>query len=641
MCLQETHLIDSDKDLLEKELGLNYHMSQGTKNSKGIITYFKSHNEYMKTEILYKNDRILISSLKINSKSLIIVNVYGPCINQEKIPFLKNIENQIANVLKHDTNKSSIILLGDFNIVQDNELDITSGSPHDITIVTKFNDLTNSLELIDEIRENNSNNKLFTWSCKTPYTARRLDYLFIDENLKPFCFNAEITNIPLTDHKSVSILLDFTSFKRGPSTYKFNTLLLKNVKFVEAIKNEIHRISSLDLDPHLKWEYIKAQVRSFGKLHGKCIASMKRNDIKLLDEELAALEREVTRNPSDIKTIDKLQKIKHKQEINLMNETQGAIIRARIKWVEKGEKCNKYFLNLEKQNSNKNTIFQIMEPISNNYLTDPSDILNYLADHFKSIYKYSPDNISNEEQQSEQMFLHKDDDEVFLEEEEVHLMDKDIDEAETLAAVKSLNNGSSPGLDGIPGEFYKFFWTDIKKPLLDCFKHSFDSGCLSVTQRQGILCLLFKGKGSRDNVVNWRPIALTNTDYKIIAKVLALRLKFVIPKCINSDQCAFIKGRYISDMLREIDDVIEYCKTSKNNHLILSIDYAKAFDTISTVAIIKSLRFFGFGQNFIRWIKILLKDRANCVRNGGYISKIVIWKEEYVKAVRSPHFYLS
>ena len=58
--------------------------------------------------------------------------------------------------------------------------------------------------------------------------------------------------------------LDFSCFKRGPSNYKFNNTLLKNHEFINELTSEINRIKILDLDPHLCFEYIKAQVKVLG-----------------------------------------------------------------------------------------------------------------------------------------------------------------------------------------------------------------------------------------------------------------------------------------------------------------------------------------------------------------------------------------
>ena len=74
-------------------------------------------------------------------------------------------------------------------------------------------------------------------------------------------------------------------------------------------------------------------------------------------------------------------------------------------------------------------------------------------------------------------------------------------------------------------------------------------------------------------------------------------------------------------MLRELYDIIENERNSDSNTILLSIDYSKAFDTLSTDAIIKALQLYGFGDYFIDWIKTILANRTCCVRNGGYISQ--------------------
>ena len=85
----------------------------------------------------------------------------------------------------------------------------------------------------------------------------------------------------------------------------------------------------------------------------------------------------------------------------------------------------------------------------------------------------------------------------------------------------------------------------------------------------------------REELGNWRPLSLTNVDYKLLAKVLAIRFKKVIEKLINEDQSGFIKGRHASVDLRAIDDVIEYANNNKMPGIMIALDYLKAFDTIS------------------------------------------------------------
>ena len=87
-----------------------------------------------------------------------------------------------------------------------------------------------------------------------------------------------------------------------------------------------------------------------------------------------------------------------------------------------------------------------------------------------------------------------------------------------------MKSNKSPGSDGLPVEFNITFWNDIKTILVNALNAAYHLGELSPTQKRGILTLLYK-KGDKDALTNWRPISLLNTDYKILAHILANRLK--------------------------------------------------------------------------------------------------------------------
>ena len=122
---------------------------------------------------------------------------------------------------------------------------------------------------------------------------------------------------------------------------------------------------------------------------------------------------------------------------------------------------------------------------------------------------------------------------------------------------------------------------------------------------RGIITLLPKKDKNQLLLKNWRPISLLNTDYKILAKVLAFRLKRVLPSVIHEDQSGFISGRYmIGENIRLFIDVLHYFKVNDIPGLVLSIDFEKAFDKVEWEFLYFVMKKFGFEEKFIRWIRL-------------------------------------
>ena len=130
-----------------------------------------------------------------------------------------------------------------------------------------------------------------------------------------------------------------------------------------------------------------------------------------------------------------------------------------------------------------------------------------------------------------------------LEKEDEIELDSEITLVECKEAVDELPINKTPGTDGLSSEFYKHFWTNICDHLYKCIKMSVGLGELSMEQRRSIITLIPKNGKDLKHVKNWRPISILNVDYKIIAKILATRLKHILPKLINSDQLAYVQGR--------------------------------------------------------------------------------------------------
>ena len=192
---------------------------------------------------------------------------------------------------------------------------------------------------------------------------------------------------------------------------------------------------------------------------------------------------------------------------------------------------------------------------------------------------------------------------VKLTDEERISIEGNITEYECACALKSMNNNKSPGSDGITTEFYKIFWNDLKSFYIKSLNYSFKNGSLTTLQKQGIISLLPKKDKDLCSLNNWRPLTLLNTDYKIVTKAIANRIKKFLPNIIDCSQTGFIKGRYIGENIRLVQETIEKMENEDMPGLLFFADFEKAFDSVSHKYILQCLETFNFGTDIIKWVK--------------------------------------
>jgi len=161
----------------------------------------------------------------------------------------------------------------------------------------------------------------------------------------------------------------------------------------------------------------------------------------------------------------------------------------------------------------------------------------------------------------------------------------------------------SPGIEGLTTNFWPLFGTRLTQ----VYNYAFRFGQLSVSQRRGVISLLFK-KGDRTLLKNWRPITLLTTDYKILTKALANRLQQVLPLIVHTDQTASIKGRTINDNIPLA---------------LISVDQLKAFDRVLHDFLFKTLQRFGFGPDFVRWIQVIYNSVSSSVKTNGWLTSFI------------------
>ena len=314
--------------------------------------------------------------------------------------------------------------------------------------------------------------------------------------------------------------------------------------------------------------------------------------LKDIEDQLLLLQtQQITGNYNDI-TINKRQRLLNKREA-LMN-FNNTFWKQRVKsnFLKFGDMNTKYYQSIAKIRNSKNITRNFTNKSGlviedENQIRD--EITNELAERF----------ISNKQTTNNNTYL-------------PNLINRTITDSENLTLTRpftdkeikdtlfSMKEDKSPGPDGFPPEFYKKYWNIVGSLLCKAIKSFFHSGILLNEVNTTFIALILK----IDNPINinhYRPISLCNTIYKIISKLLANRLKPILPRIINPFQEAFVQGRNIQDNILIAHEVFHsfHNKKGKYGWMAIKLDMEKAYDKINWDYIRIILTKFGFHQKWI------------------------------------------
>lgn len=111
---------------------------------------------------------------------------------------------------------------------------------------------------------------------------------------------------------------------------------------------------------------------------------------------------------------------------------------------------------------------------------------------------------------------------------------------------------------------------------------------------------------------DFKPISLCNSIYKIIAKVIAIRIKPILSRHISKEQFGFLNGRQIHEAIGVAQETLHSVKQKNKKGAVIKIDLSKAYDRINWIYIRLLLTHLGFKMDFISWI-------MGCITNVSYV----------------------
>ena len=124
---------------------------------------------------------------------------------------------------------------------------------------------------------------------------------------------------------------------------------------------------------------------------------------------------------------------------------------------------------------------------------------------------------------------------------------------------------------------------------------------------RGIVKLLRKSKDDEDGICNFRSLTMLNTDFKILAKILAGRLQTVLAILICPEQSCAVKVRTIQDSLHMVRMIVEKVN---GNRALINLDQSKDFDRVDHSFLKAAFSAAALGLHFCCWIRLLMRPHG-------------------------------
>ncbi|GJS35967.1 RNA-directed DNA polymerase, eukaryota [Tanacetum coccineum] len=252
--------------------------------------------------------------------------------------------------------------------------------------------------------------------------------------------------------------------------------------------------------------------------------------------------------------LSRLDILKQLQDIQ-SSESHDFIQKAKIQWAVEGDENSKFFHGIINRKRANLAIKGVM--VDGVWVDDPVCVKEEFRSHFANRFRAPV----NHHCKLNFIFPNR------LSPDQVGDLERPVTKDEVRTAVWGCGENKSPGPDGYTFEFFRKFWDIIGSDLFEAvewfFVHcSFTRGCNS-----SFVALIPKTHDPKF-VSDYRPISLIGSLYKVITKILANRLSFVISDLISDVQTAFLPNRQILDGPFIINDLLSWCKSKKQHAIV-------------------------------------------------------------------------
>ena len=467
-------------------------------------------------------------------------------------------------------------------------------------------------DLKDVCRELYSRGVFYTFSCGS--SRSRIDKICVSSKFVVEAYFQEDTCF--SDHNLIVAKVTYNSiFKRGKGVWRNNVKFYSDEAFRLEIEGFWNRcLCNLRARQNLQksWGNFKQEFRYFFVKYSKEKAVQEKREKQFQEQGLYNIIALMNRDPKNTQLRNEyisLKKTMVRDKIKLVKEK---VFHEKAMYLMHGDKPTKSFFDKFKSKKDINHILSLINQ-SGIEVFEIHEILHVAANYFQELFSGRP-----VQQSVIDLFLRGISPKSVCQRLMNNLI-RLITLDEVRDAIFSLKNGRAPGPDGISIEFYKAMFAIIGEDLRDLFNSYMRNGRMAAKIKTGIIKLIPK-QAPYNMIDNYRPISLINCDYKIFTKIISTRLQPILKELIHESQFAQ-PGMDFNRMNTLIRDLIDDMGVSAEDSFLVSVDFKKAFDTVSHEFLFKVLEKYGFPNVFINIVKELYRDAGSHLLINGHKSK--------------------
>ena len=467
---------------------------------------------------------------------------------------------------------------------------------------------------------------LYTW-FKSLGTTRaveeRLDRALATDNWQVLFPNAVLDNLPAPSSDHYAIMLSCApqpNNRRLAPRFKFENAWLADPGFSIFIKDKWNSYGACPIVEKL--EFCASDLTDWSKnnFHLKREIDICRNNIGRM------------RSQVDSDNIHQFNDLRSHMTQLLIQEDAFWCQRVKTHWLRDGDLNTKFFHVTASSRRIINRIHSLMDS-DNNRVTDDNKLCDVARNYIVDLFQEQNSDIDP--------LIEAINASISIEDNNRLLAPFLIEEFKE--ALFSMKPDKCPGPDGFNPGFFQKFWASCGEELFHQCCEWLDTCSFPSTLNSTTIALIPKGE-SQTSMKDWRPIALCNVIYKVVAKVLANCLKLVLNKCISDSQSAFVPGRSILDNAMAPIEIIHYMKSKvkgKVGDVALKHDISKAYDRIDWSYLKRVMMKIGFSDIWINWISMCIEivDYSVLV-NGSVAGPIILGRGLRQGDPLSPYLFI-